>query len=107
MKTMKTVCGTTALSAAIGLALALQGSPSRAAMQDDPAMQAMMSAIKKRMQREHLEMCYGINAAGKNDCGTATHSCHTMAKEARDPASFVLVPAGLCARIAGGSLEPH
>jgi uncharacterized membrane protein len=104
---MKTACGTTALSAAVGLALALQGSPSRAAMQDDPAMQAMMKFIKKKMEREHLEMCYGINVAGKNDCGTATHSCHGMAKEARDPASFVLVPTGLCTRIAGGSLEPH
>jgi uncharacterized membrane protein len=104
---MKTVCGTTALSAAIGLALALQGSPSRAAMQDDPAMRTMLNFMKNKMAREHLEMCYGINAVGKNDCGTATHACHTMAKEARDPASFVLVPAGLCARIAGGSLEPH
>jgi uncharacterized membrane protein len=104
---MKTVSGTTALSAAIGLALALQGSPSRAAMQDDPAMQMMMNVIKKRMQREHLEMCYGISVAGKNDCATATHSCHTMAKQARDPASFILVPTGLCTRIAGGSLEPH
>jgi uncharacterized membrane protein len=103
---MNTACGTTALSAAIGLALALQGSPSRAAMQDDPAMQTMMNFIKKRMEREHLEMCYGINAAGKNDCGTATHSCHGMAKQAHDPASFVLVPTGLCTRIAGGSLEP-
>lgn len=104
---MKTVCGTTALSAAIGLALALQGSPSRAAMPDDPAMQAMMKVMKKRMEREHLEMCFGINAAGKNDCGTATHSCHGMAKQARDPASYVLVPTGLCTRIAGGSLEPR
>jgi uncharacterized membrane protein len=103
---MKTVCGTTALSAAIGLALTLQGLPGRAATQDDAAMQAMTKFIKKKMEREHLEMCYGINAAGKNDCGTATHSCHGMAEQAHDPASFVLVPAGLCARIAGGSLEP-
>jgi len=104
---MKALCETTALSVAIGLALALQGSPGRADMQDDPAMQAMMKFIKKKTEREHLEMCYGINAAGKNDCGTATHSCHGMAKQAHDPASFVLVPTGLCTRIAGGSLEPR
>jgi uncharacterized membrane protein len=104
---MKTMYGTTALSVAIGLALTLQGSPSRAATQDDPVMQTMMNFIKKKMAREHLEMCYGINVAGKNDCGTATHSCHGMAKQARDPASFVLVPTGLCTRIAGGSLEPR
>jgi uncharacterized membrane protein len=105
---MTTGSGATALSAAIGLAMVLQGSPSRADMQDDAqAMQQMMAFIKKRMEKEHLEMCYGINVAGKNDCGTATHSCHSMAKEARDPASFVLVPTGLCTRIAGGSLEPR
>jgi uncharacterized membrane protein len=104
---MKTACGTTALSTAIGLALTLQGSPARTATQDDPVMQAMTKFIKKKMEREHLEMCYGINLAGKNDCGTATHSCHGMAEQARDPASFVLVPTGLCARIAGGSLEPR
>jgi uncharacterized membrane protein len=104
---MKKGCGRTALSTAIGLALALQSSPSRAAMQDDPAMQAMMNFIKKRMEREHLEMCYGINVAGKNDCGTATHSCHGMAEQERDPASFVLVPTGLCTHIAGGRMEPR
>jgi uncharacterized membrane protein len=103
---MKNVWGTTTLSAAVGLALALQGSPGQAVQDDDPATQAMTKFIKKKMEREHLEMCYGINAAGKNDCGTATHSCHGMAKQAHDPASFVLVPTGLCARIAGGSLEP-
>ena len=102
---MTTVCGRTALSAAVGVALALQASPGRSA-QDDPAVQAMMQYIKKKTEREHLEMCYGVNAAGKNDCGTAAHSCHGMAKEARDPASFVLVPSGLCTHIAGGSLEP-
>jgi uncharacterized membrane protein len=105
---MKTVSSTTALSAAIGLAMMLQGSASRAAMQEDEqVMQQMTAFIKKRMEREHLEMCYGINVAGKNDCGTATHSCHGMAEQARDTASFVLVPTGLCTRIAGGSLEPH
>jgi uncharacterized membrane protein len=103
---MKKVCGATALSAAVGLALTLQGSPVQADQENDPAMQTMMKFIKKKAEREHLEMCYGINAAEKNDCGTATHSCHGLAKQPRDPASFVLVPAGLCARIAGGSLEP-
>lgn len=102
---MTTVCGRTALSAAVGVALAMQASPGSA--QDDPALQQMMQYIKKKVEREHLEMCYGINAPGKNDCGTATHSCHGMAKEAHDPASFVLVPTGLCTRIAGSSPEPR
>jgi uncharacterized membrane protein len=51
-------------------------------------------------------MCYGINAAAKNDCGTAAHSCMGHATKARDPSSFVLVPAGLCTKIDGGSLKP-
>jgi uncharacterized membrane protein len=51
-------------------------------------------------------MCYGINEAGKNDCGTALHSCMGQAAQARDPKSFKLVPAGACAKIPGGSLNP-
>jgi uncharacterized membrane protein len=104
---MKTVSCATALSAAIGLAMSMHTSAGAAEMQDDPqVMQQMMNFIKKKMEREHLEMCYGINVAGKNDCGTATHSCHGNAKEERDPASFVLVPTGLCSKIAGGRLQP-
>jgi uncharacterized membrane protein len=105
---MKAASSATALSAAIGLAMTMQGTPVGAAeMQDDPqVMQQMMNFIKKRMEKEHLEMCYGINAAGKNDCGTATHSCHGHAKQERDPASFVLVPTGVCSKIAGGRLQP-
>jgi uncharacterized membrane protein len=105
---MKTASSATVLSAAIGLAMAMQGTSAGAAeMQDDPqVMQQMMNFIKKKMEKEHLEMCYGINAAGKNDCGTATHSCHGNAMQERDPASFVLVPTGACSKIAGGRLQP-
>jgi uncharacterized membrane protein len=104
---MKTASCATALSAAIGLAMTMQTSSGAAEMKDDPqVMQQMMNFIKKKMEREHLEMCYGINVAGKNDCGTATHSCHGNAKQERDPASFVLVPTGVCSKIAGGRLQP-
>jgi hypothetical protein len=125
MKTVtKTVSGATALSAAIGLAMAMQGTPTRAAgmqdqmqdhpqrmaqmqMQDDPqVMRQMQKFINDKMKKEHLEMCYGINVAAKNDCGTAAHSCHGQATQARDPGSFVLVPTGLCTRIDGGHLNP-
>jgi uncharacterized membrane protein len=114
----KTVSSATALSAAVGLAMAMQGTPTRAAgmqdhpqgmehMQDDPqVMQQMMKFIRDKMQKEHLEMCYGINAAAKNDCGTAAHSCMGQAAQARDPESFVLVPTGVCTKIEGGRLKP-
>ena len=116
MKTVtRTVSGATVLSAAIGLAMAMQGTPTGAAgmqdqmqkMQDDPQVMAQMQKfINDKMKKEHLEMCYGINAAAKNDCGTAAHSCMGHATQARDPSSFVLVPAGLCTKIDGGSLKP-
>ena len=104
---MKSMSGSAALSAAIGLAMALQGASAGAAgmQQDDPAMQQMMKFIRNKMKKEHLEMCYGINAVAKNDCGTAAHSCHGQATVARDPESFVLVPTGVCNKIAGGIVK--
>ena len=47
-------------------------------------------------------LCYGINAAAKNDCAEGAHSCAGQATQARDPKSFVLLPAGDCAKIQGG-----
>ena len=52
------------------------------------------------------EKCYGIAQAGKNDCQTATHSCAGTATKANDPASWIYVPAGTCAKIAGGHMQP-
>jgi len=52
------------------------------------------------------EKCYGVAAAGKNDCATATSSCAGTAKADRQGDAFVALPAGLCLRIAGGSLTP-
>jgi uncharacterized membrane protein len=50
------------------------------------------------------EKCYGINAAGKNDCASSnSHSCAGEAKRASDPASWIYVPAGSCQKIQGGS----
>ena len=78
------------LSGAVGLALA-----TAPAFSDD--------MTKDGAKKEHSEKCYGINAAGKNDCATGAHSCAGQSTAARDPKSFVLVPAGACAKIAGGT----
>jgi uncharacterized membrane protein len=51
------------------------------------------------------EKCYGIAAASQNDCQTATHSCAGESKQARDTNSWIYVPTGTCAKIAGGSLK--
>ena len=51
------------------------------------------------------EKCYGIAAAGQNDCQTSTHSCAGEAKQARERDSWIYVPAGTCAKIDGASLK--
>jgi uncharacterized membrane protein len=60
----------------------------------------------EKMTKERLEKCYGINAASKNDCAEGQHSCAGHATMARDAKSFVLVPAGVCGKIAGGKMTP-
>jgi uncharacterized membrane protein len=53
------------------------------------------------------EKCYGVNAAGKNDCAASnSHSCAGEAKQANDPKSWIYVPVGTCTKIQGGSLTP-
>jgi uncharacterized membrane protein len=94
----RTVLAASTLTAALGLALALS-SPARAA--DDP-----VKTNTDRAMKGHLEKCYGINAVAKNDCAAGVHSCAGQATAARDPKSFVLIPAGDCGKIAGGTLAP-
>lgn len=50
--------------------------------------------------------CYGVNAANKNDCKSPGHSCAGQDAKARDPNGFVVMPAGLCEKLAGGSTQP-
>ena len=59
-----------------------------------------------RMLKNQLEKCYGINAVAKNDCAEGAHSCAGQATQARDTKSFVLLPAGVCGKIAGGEMTP-
>lgn len=48
-----------------------------------------------------MEKCYGVVKAGKNDCQTATSSCAGTSKVDGQKDAWVLVPAGLCDRLAG------
>jgi uncharacterized membrane protein len=54
------------------------------------------------------EKCYGVVKAGHNDCGNAdkTHSCMGQAETDGDGGEWIAMPAGLCERLVGGSLEP-
>jgi uncharacterized membrane protein len=45
--------------------------------------------------------CYGIAKAGKNDCGTASHSCAGMAKTDNDPNEWVSLPRDACEKAGG------
>lgn len=50
------------------------------------------------------EKCYGVSAAGKNDCAAGVHSCAGQGTKNFDKTSFVYLPNGACAKLAGGSL---
>ena len=92
------------LSAAVGLALAMQAPPVRAQGMSNPPQ--VVKDNMARMQQNKLEKCYGINAAAKNDCAEGAHSCAGQATAPRDGKSFVLLPAGDCSKIQGGKLKP-
>jgi uncharacterized membrane protein len=99
---MNRLTAATALSAALGLAFAMQAPIAQAAQGEMPQI------VKDNMARaaaNHLEKCYGINAAAKNDCAEGAHSCAGQATKARDTKSFVLLPAGDCGKIQGGSVK--
>ncbi len=51
------------------------------------------------------EKCYGVAAAGQNDCQTASHSCAGKSRKAAAANSWIYVPAGTCMKINGGSLS--
>ena len=97
------VAAASILSTAVGLALAIQVAPVQAqAMKDMSKMPQDVKDQMARMEKNKLEKCYGINAVAKNDCAEGAHSCSGQSTQARDPKSFVLLPAGDCAKIQGG-----
>lgn len=56
--------------------------------------------------KEAKEKCYGVVKAGQNDCQANGHSCAAQATVDNDANEWLLVPEGLCERLAGGSLKP-
>ena len=61
------------------------------------------TAAPFRLDRER---CFGIVRAGKNDCGTAKHACAGRAPRDASSDEWLLLPAGTCAKIVGGTVEP-
>ncbi len=52
---------------------------------------------------QDLEKCYGVAKAGQNDCQTSTHACAGTVMKDRQTDAFVLVPKGVCEKLADGS----
>lgn len=53
-----------------------------------------------------FEKCFGVAKAGSNDCQTASSSCAGTSKRDAQVDAWIYLPAGTCAKIAGGSIEP-
>jgi uncharacterized membrane protein len=80
----------------IGSALAAMTSMAASSAIAGPATQPEFS----------FEKCYGVVKAGLNDCQTATHSCAGTSTADNQGDAWIYVPAGTCAKIAGGAIEP-
>lgn len=94
-----------ACAATLGMAAGASVAMAQSPMHMTPAMMKMaQQKTMMTMKKDHYAKCYGINAAYKNDCKSADHSCAGQDAKTRDPGTFVLVPAGVCQKIAGGSL---
>ena len=64
---------------------------------------AFADEAKMGADKPGMEHCYGVAKAGKNDCATAGHSCAGQATKDSDKSSWVSIPTGVCAKLAGGS----
>ncbi|MEM6602975.1 MAG: DUF2282 domain-containing protein [Pseudomonadota bacterium] len=51
------------------------------------------------------EKCYGVSKAGKNDCASGKNSCAGSAKVDSQGDAFIVLPKGICERLAGSSLK--
>jgi uncharacterized membrane protein len=49
------------------------------------------------------EKCFGVAKAGQNDCKAGSHACKGQSTADADPQSFMLLPAGTCSKLVGGS----
>ena len=64
---------------------------------------ALTSVVAAPAQAAGKEKCYGIAAAGQNDCGNlaGTHSCAGQSTMDKDPGEWKLVAKGSCKDLGG------
>ena len=84
MKNTQKIVAATALSSVLALGVALTST-------------AAVAAEK--------EKCYGVAKAGQNDCATNTSSCAGHSTKDGQTDAFIVLPSGVCKRLAGGSLD--
>ena len=60
------------------------------------------AAVAGKAEREK---CTGVAKAGKNDCGTTSHSCAGQAKTDGEKEEWVYVPKGTCEKLVGGVVK--
>jgi uncharacterized membrane protein len=63
----------------------------------------LTTSITAPVQAAAKEKCYGISAAGQNDCGNlaGTHSCAGQSTVDNDPGEWKLVAKGTCESLGG------
>lgn len=64
---------------------------------------ALASIAASPVHAAGKEKCYGISAAGQNDCGNlaGTHSCAGQSTVDKDPGEWKLVAKGTCESLGG------
>jgi uncharacterized membrane protein len=67
---------------------------------------AISGPLMTSAQAAENEKCFGIAAAGQNDCQAAGNSCAGQVSQAGRGDAWIYVPTGTCQKINGGSLEP-
>ena len=65
------------------------------------AMGALSASAQPVTPKPDQEKCFGIAKAGKNDCGSAKHSCAGQSKADNDPAEWKYVTKGSCEKEGG------
>lgn len=105
---------TLALLPALGLLAAAAAPVERVASGDPPAPWRVAPAagpaaparVAPAAARGALERCYGVARAGADDCQAVGRRCAGRATRDGQGDAWIWLPAGLCARLVGGSPNP-
>jgi len=60
-----------------------------------------LGVTQQAVAAEAYVKCYGVAAAGKNDCGAVGTACAATIKQDRACYAWIYVPEGICKKIAG------